>query len=105
MVNASGMTSEAVLDAFLACCLARLRRPPVTFPNPTQGDLFLRSLSPIHSALDVVVTDMHGRVMRTINLKNLVRDEKIETSGMSAGIYFVSVHTEFGSTMFKIVLE
>ena len=76
------------------------------FPNPGSGEFFVNMHFISEEHAGIYVYDVLGREITRIE-KNKVKDEslKLDLSNEEAGIYFVEVVTDRGSTVKKIVLR
>lgn len=57
------------------------------FPNPTSNVLNIKATEAVES---LTVTDMSGRIIKTINSNN-TNQERIDVSDLNSGIYFIQV--------------
>ncbi|MBW6491335.1 MAG: T9SS type A sorting domain-containing protein [Lentimicrobium sp.] len=55
------------------------------FPNPASDILSVGILKPNYKITNVIVTDMHGRVLKNVN------QHKIDISDLAKGIYFILI--------------
>jgi len=70
------------------------------YPNPARDIITISSSTTvIHS---IQLTDLNGRLVKSYNL-NGVSDAELTISDIQAGLYFVSVETELGKGVTKIV--
>ena len=75
------------------------------YPNPTKGDVFLRSLTPIMSEVTIRLIDLQGQILAVRTLDRFTEDQRIELDNFSKGIYFVEVlHGDIKKT-FKVIHE
>ncbi|MCD2257902.1 T9SS type A sorting domain-containing protein [Psychroserpens luteolus] len=74
------------------------------FPNPSNGDITLKNST---IALEkVVVSDLNGRTIVTQNLNGVIGDHNLEMSSeLSAGLYLITISSEKGSAVKKIIIK
>ncbi|MBU0490127.1 MAG: T9SS type A sorting domain-containing protein [Bacteroidetes bacterium] len=74
-------------------------------PNPSSGN-FTISFSRIENqTAKLTVTNTLGEIVKTIELVSGQTDYNVDISGAAAGVYFVSLQTDNGSAVQKIVVE
>ncbi|MEM7037768.1 MAG: T9SS type A sorting domain-containing protein, partial [Bacteroidota bacterium] len=76
------------------------------YPNPARNVLHLRTLSPIDWNLDLTLTDMYGKQVKSFTMAHLIDDAALDISALSAGMYVLEVTTEKGHRVaFRFVIE
>lgn len=92
------------LSAVLSIEDATLRRNIETYPNPANGELFVRNSnnSPLKNA---ELADISGRVVRSFDLRDVNIEERLDLSGLTSGIYILKVNSENASFSEKLVIE
>ena len=73
------------------------------FPNPSDGVLYLKGHSPMHSTVNIL--DLHGRRLREQHLHAFDGDTGIDIDGLSNGFYLVEWETPMGTVSGKLVLQ
>lgn len=75
------------------------------YPNPTANKAIINFTQANAGNVDIVVTDMMGRTVQTINKENFsagAHQVNIDLSAVTAGIYNVTVTTETGSVATRL---
>jgi PKD repeat protein len=75
----------------------------IVSPNPSTG-LFTITLNNITDAVDAFVTNALGQIVKTETTKN-TSQLNIDLSGMSKGIYYLTITTHNGKNMMKLILD
>lgn len=70
------------------------------YPNPTRDILNLSSSTTLINTIEV--TDLNGRVVKSYNLNGISQTE-LNVSDLQSGMYFVSVDTDLGKGLTKVV--
>jgi extracellular elastinolytic metalloproteinase len=76
----------------------------VLFPNPTQGLLTLVNNSN-EVLTGITITDVNGRTIQTIDLKNAGTHTNFSIEPLAQGMYFVRIDTESSTTIKQIVKQ
>ncbi|MDG5490385.1 T9SS type A sorting domain-containing protein [Psychroserpens sp. SPM9] len=73
-------------------------------PNPSQGIVTIKNSGiALHTA---VITDINGRAIKTYDLNGSALDKTLDlTSEVSSGLYFMTISSENGSVVKKIIIE
>lgn len=73
------------------------------YPNPS-NNIFNIKMTQQNSGFDYIVSDLSGKV---IMQRNGIQEtqHKLDMSGYSAGIYFLNINTQNGSTTKKLILK
>lgn len=74
------------------------------YPNPTQGELFVRVALDLSSASTVRVMDLAGKTIKEYNLNATSQVHRIDVSSLSNGIYIYNVETSKGNTGGRFVV-
>ena len=72
------------------------------YPNPSTGIFTLQKLAQI-DLLKADIYDLNGRIIKSIDLKNMSLQEAIDLSGAASGIYFMEVSTQNTKTTIKLI--
>ncbi len=72
------------------------------FPNPTSGDVNVESNGIAISSIKV--SDITGRIIRSLNELNALQ-AKVNMSGISPGVYFITIDTKAGSITRKLAVQ
>ena len=74
------------------------------YPNPTTGELTLlnRTTTQLNNA---VVTDVKGRVIKTIDLKEAGLETNFSLESLATGMYFVKINAADTSIVKRIVKQ
>lgn len=76
------------------------------FPNPTQGMLYVRSLNPIDTKVDLTVMDMYGKVVRNLHVNNLRDTRELDLTDLANGMYLIKVEDDKGrAAMMRFMIE
>lgn len=83
----------------------RLEHLISVFPNPSDGLLYVRSMTQIADVFLLEVHDASGRVVRTANLRGMQPDETtmIHLAGLPNGVYFLQSASRLGAI--KLILQ
>ncbi len=74
-------------------------------PNPTVNNAYINFSLTTASNVDVVITDMMGRTVQTINKENFgagAHKLNVDLSGVTSGVYNVTVKTDSGSVSTRL---
>jgi len=72
------------------------------FPNPAK-DVLNISLSKVTNNCQIIVTNLEGEVMKTESLNDI--QNHLDISDLSKGIYIITIKSEAGNSIQKIVIE
>ena len=72
------------------------------YPNPVNDYLNVKSKKPIKQ---IAIYDLQGRQIKTMALTGNLTTTKADLSSLSKGVYFVSIKTETGIQISKIIKE
>ena len=72
------------------------------YPNPVNDYLNVKSKKPIKQ---IAIYDLQGRQIKTMALTGNLITTKVDLSNLSKGVYFVSIKTETGIQISKIIKE
>ncbi|AGC76570.1 putative repeat protein (TIGR01451 family)/predicted secreted protein (Por secretion system target) [Nonlabens dokdonensis] len=74
----------------------------VIYPNPTNGILHINSKNNLKST---TLVDLNGRFLKQINFIGNRTNQQLDFSTLGKGIYFLTVTTDFGSRVEKLVIN
>ncbi|WP_114491103.1 M36 family metallopeptidase [Candidatus Ulvibacter alkanivorans] len=100
--NVSVCTFTLTVDEILGVGDTEFYNNVVLYPNPTAGRLTLVN----NSAFDlesVVITDVNGRVIKTVDLKNAGTTSEIEMEAFATGLYFVKINASNTSIVKRVI--
>jgi hypothetical protein len=93
-----------VLDTLSTEASISLGSQVAVFPNPSNGNVTLKNYGATLNK--VIVTDINGRTIETINLNGITTDENLDLSSkLFSGLYFVSIISEKGTITNKLIIE
>ena len=75
------------------------------YPNPAKEVLFLASSVSVLENVSVNLLDLHGRIIKFWDFSFLSENQKLDISGISAGIYMLDVRVGKEQIIFKVVKE
>ena len=76
------------------------------YPNPTDGEVWLRTASPIGYGVTVTVHDMFGSQILAQQVSELAHDLKLDLRAVAAGTYVVEVTSEVGQRkVFRLIVD
>ena len=70
-------------------------------PNPTNGNITIE-LGALYQQVDMQIMELSGKVVKSEKYKS-VREIKTNIEDLSAGVYFLSVRTEYGTSNVKLI--
>lgn len=73
------------------------------FPNPVKDQLHVNYT--YNGSSEITLSDMSGRVVKTVQPEGVENQVSIDTKGLQAGIYVLSVVTEEGVVAKKVVIQ
>lgn len=73
------------------------------YPNPTSESFTIQTTSEANSTVEIINT--LGQSVKTINDVNLSGALSVDVSALQAGVYFVNVTSEAGTTARRLVIE
>ena len=73
------------------------------YPNPSNGFMNISFSKTIHQA-DIKVIDMQGRIVFSLNNTSSL-NESLDLNYLNSGTYFVSVSSDEGFAMTKILIQ
>ncbi len=98
VTNAENCTQKVCKQVHFSIGITELNRNIKIYPNPTDHTLYIESSSELLNGL--TLTDLNGRILYRTNVySNLGR---IDVSGLSKGLYLLTIQTEKGSWQEKI---
>lgn len=101
--------SAVVTDTFTTTFVDALSTPDLAsdtialFPNPTRSSFTVKSMYPNETVAAVLISDVFGKTLLTST--NLNNDNAIDISGLSQGIYLVTVTLDTGKRIVKKVVK
>jgi len=102
--NEATCTFEVTVDELLGVGESDLSNYIVLYPNPTQGSLTLVN-GTTTELLSVVITDVNGRTIQTIDLSNSGMNTELSVDALATGMYFVQIHTATTSIVKRIIKQ
>ena len=97
-------TFNIVIETILGVGDATLYNSVALYPNPTKGAVTLSNRSN-KELTTAIITDVNGRVIQTINLKNSGLETVISMDQYASGMYFVKIETTDSSIIKRIVKQ
>ncbi len=83
----------------------QLRASLDTYPNPTEGEFFIRNRGS-ENLLDANLYDISGRLVRSFNLVEVPQSEaSLDFSGLRKGLYILKINAEKASISQRVVLK
>ncbi|PWI29049.1 hypothetical protein DI383_13895 [Flavobacteriaceae bacterium LYZ1037] len=74
------------------------------YPNPSNGAVTIKNSG--IALNNAVVTDINGRVIKSFNLNGMTQDKQLDLRSMvSSGIYFMTISSENGSIVKKLIIK
>ncbi len=73
-------------------------------PNPVKNSLNLKNLQSVKIS-QIQITDLNGRTVQTRNFGNVAQDLTVDVAALSSGVYLLSITSDQGSTVKKIIKE
>ncbi|HLW32985.1 MAG TPA: M36 family metallopeptidase, partial [Aequorivita sp.] len=74
------------------------------YPNPTRGMLVLKNKTTAKLE-NAVITDVKGRIIKTIDLSAAGMETNISLESLAAGMYFIKINTESANVVKRIVKQ
>ncbi len=71
------------------------------YPNPTSGALFIKTQDSDIEVTTIELMDITGKVISTYDVSN--QDIQLDLAGYTAGVYFVKINSNQGSTVQKVL--
>ena len=71
------------------------------YPNPTSGMLYIKGLDKLNNITSIELTDNKGALIKKIGIK----EEEIDLSNLSTGIYFLQIKHANGSGRIKLIKQ
>jgi len=104
--TAKGFTANFTAVTSSKHDIAEYASPISVFPNPASDNLYFK-FSEGEQQVSVVVSDIYGRAVRSMNFGNVSGGETktIDISGLSEGIYTVRIVNDTESRIEKIVIR
>ncbi len=75
--------------------------PVRVYPNPVSDQLSVEMWESMHEALNLVLTDAHGKVVYRTEMQD--SKSRIDMSAYASGVYCLHVHNRFDSWVVKVV--
>ncbi|MFL0354222.1 M4 family metallopeptidase [Xanthomarina sp. GH4-25] len=72
------------------------------YPNPSNGIFTLQKTNRL-DLLNANIYDINGRIIKTIDLKNMSDNRTIDLSAVASGMYFMSIRTNNSKHVVKLV--
>ncbi|WP_051957494.1 M36 family metallopeptidase [Altibacter lentus] len=102
--NDAECTFTLTVEEVLGVADSELYAAIVLYPNPTSGQLTLlnNSTTPL---VEAVITDVNGRTIQTIDLKDQTGATEFTIETLSTGLYFITIHAETTTIVKRIVKQ
>ncbi len=76
------------------------------YPNPSNGLIHVRTLNPINWDVNIVVTDMYGKVVRAYDFGSIQNKVDLDLTDVANGMYLLKIRDEKGrSNIIRFVIE
>lgn len=76
------------------------------YPNPTNGIVHVRTLTPINWNVDIRVTDMYGKVVKAFQYGSIQNKVELDLMDVANGMYLMNIRDEKGRTnTIRFVIE
>ncbi len=75
------------------------------FPNPTRNSVFIKSEIAVDEQVQLSVSDMYGRVLKTQTLNKLDSQLEVSLKEYASGMYFVLLQSKSLKKSFKVIKE
>jgi Zn-dependent metalloprotease len=72
------------------------------YPNPTNGIITLQKTNEIN-LLNAKLYDINGRLLKNVDLSNMISKKEINISKLASGIYIISVQSDTSSGVMRLV--
>jgi len=72
------------------------------YPNPSNGIINLTNSESIQVS-QIEITDLNGRIVKTVNTADTFNDIQINVSDLSSGVYMMNINSDQGKAVKKIV--
>ncbi|PVW11607.1 M36 family metallopeptidase [Marixanthomonas spongiae] len=102
--NETTCTFTVTVDIILGVGDADFYNNVALYPNPTNGQVTLANKSN-KELTAAVITDVNGRIIQTINLKNAGVETVISLQQVASGMYFVKIEATDASIVKRIVKQ
>mgnify|MGYP003641971033 CR=1 FL=1 len=101
--NAPIITNTEVVSIMSTASIGEVTDESVViFPNPSNGILNVNSKNSIKSAS---LVDLNGRMLKQMNFIGNETNQQLDFSSLGKGIYFLTVTTDFGFRVEKLVIK
>jgi len=102
--NMTSCTFTVIVDDALGIGENEFRNNILLYPNPTNGIVILKNESSANLK-HARITDVNGRIIKTINISNIGRETTISLENLTTGLYFVEISTETTTIVKSIVKQ
>jgi hypothetical protein len=72
------------------------------YPNPAHKFIKITANNPIKS---VSITEMHGRMISQTQFTGISNEQRVELAQLASGIYFVTVKSDVGEKVEKLIVH
>ncbi|MEP0516010.1 T9SS type A sorting domain-containing protein, partial [Dokdonia sp.] len=80
------------------------RESVTLYPNPATDQVIL-SYQGTKQLQQVIITDVNGKRVKTISLKNFNSSQSIQTSELARGMYFMQIQSDSETTVQKLIIK
>jgi hypothetical protein len=77
----------------------------VVFPNPAKEYIFIKTLVPINSDLNISIIDINSRIRYSQRLNGLSKHHKLDLRSLSEGIYIIKIQYSERIVYQKLIIE
>jgi hypothetical protein len=101
--NAPIITNTEVVSIMSTASIGEVTDESVViYPNPSHGILYVNSK---HSIKSASLVDLNGRMLKQMNFIGNETNQQLDFSSLGKGIYFLTVTTDFGFRVEKLVIK
>ena len=75
------------------------------YPNPVKGAFTLQNENNSLELASAVITDINGRIVSKVDLRNMASSQRIDVSGLNSGLYLIRVQSRDASITKKLIIK
>jgi hypothetical protein len=101
--NASSCSFNLVVEEFLSSEDNLLASSVVMYPNPANEFVYLRNNNAQIALTEAIIYDITGKVITRVDLSQMGVEQRIDISGISTGVYMVTIKSADATTVKRLI--
>jgi hypothetical protein len=101
--NESSCSFDLVVEEFLSSEDNLLASSVVMYPNPANEFVYLRNNNTQIALTEAIIYDITGKVITRVDLSQMGVEQRIDISGISTGVYMVTIKSADATTVKRLI--